>query len=81
MAAITPNSKNGKIISYRFRACVGRDAEGKQLFRSTTWTIPDGLTPSKAERAARKAAEQWEKTARAEYEEDLKKKAKEAEKE
>lgn len=72
MAAITPNSKNGKIISYRFRVCVGRDAEGKQLFRSTTWAIPDGLTPSKAERAARKAAEQWEKTARAEYEEDLK---------
>lgn len=72
MAAITPNKKNGKTISYRFRACVGRDESGKQIFRSTTWSVPDGLTPSKAEKAAQKASDLWEREARAEYEKDRK---------
>lgn len=72
MASITPNTKNGKIRSYRFRACVGRDKMNRQIFRSTTWSVPDGLTPSKADRSALKAAEQWEKQVRAEYEKDLK---------
>lgn len=72
MATITPNKKDGKTISYRFRACVGRDESGKQIFRSTTWSVPDGLTPSKAEKAAQKASDLWEKDARAEYEKDLK---------
>lgn len=72
MATITPNKKDGKTISYRFRVCVGRDESGKQIFRSTTWSVPDGLTPSKAEKAAQKASDLWEKDARAEYENDLK---------
>ena len=72
MAAITPNKKNGKTISYRFRACVGRDESGKQIFRSTTWNVPEGLTPSKGEKAAQKACGLWETEARAEYEKDLK---------
>ena len=71
MAAITPNTKNGKVLSYRFRACVGRDTLGKQVFRSTTWVIPDNIAPSKAEKAAYKAAELWEKSVRTEYEEDI----------
>ena len=71
MAAITPNKKNGKVISYRFRACVGRDESGKQIFRSMTWNIPEGLAPSRAEKAAQKAAVLWERDAKAEYEKDL----------
>ena len=71
MAAITPNKKDGKIISYRFRSCVGRNTEGKQVFRSMTWNVPAGLTPSKAEKAAQKAAERWESEVRAEYQQDL----------
>jgi len=71
MAAITPNKKNGKVISYRFRVCVGRDESGKQIFRSTTWSVPDGLAPSKAEKAAQKASVLWEQDAKAEYEKDL----------
>lgn len=67
MAAITPNLKNGKIISYRFRACVGRNESGKQVFRSKTWTVPEQLTPSKAQRAAQKAADTWEEESRSEY--------------
>lgn len=71
MAAITPNVKDGKTISYRFRSCVGRDAEGKQVFRSKTWNVPVGMPQAKTDKAAQKAAEQWERTIRQEYEKDL----------
>ena len=63
MAAITPKEKNGKVVSYRFRACVGRDEMGKQIFRSTTWIVPDGLTPARAAKAAQRAAVLWEREA------------------
>lgn len=49
--AVTLIVKDGKIRAYRFRACVGRDNTGRQIFRSITWSVPDGLTPSKAERS------------------------------
>ena len=71
MASITPNRKNGKITSYKFKACVGRDEFGKQIFRCTTWKIPDGMVPSRAEKSATKAALEWEKHARDEYQKDL----------
>lgn len=70
MASLIANQKDGKIVSYRFRACVGRDDFGKQIFKSSTWKVPEGLTPSKAEKAAQKAAEEWEKQTREEYEKD-----------
>jgi hypothetical protein len=56
MASIIPKTKDGKIISYKFKACVGRDDCGKQVFRCTTWKVPAGLVPSKAVKAAEKAA-------------------------
>lgn len=31
MATIQENRKNGKLVSYKFTACVGRDANGKQI--------------------------------------------------
>ena len=71
MAPFPSIKKNIKTISYRFRACVGRDESGKQIFRSTTWTAPQGLAPSKAEKAAQKAAALWERDVKAEYEKDL----------
>lgn len=72
MAAITPNKKDGKIVSYKFRACVGRDEAGKQIFRCTTWKVPTELSPAKADKAANRAAELWEKEVRSEYAKDLK---------
>jgi hypothetical protein len=33
MSAIKENKKNGKIISYKFTACLERDANGKQMRR------------------------------------------------
>ena len=71
MASIIPNTKEGKIISYKFKACVGRNDCGKQVFRCTTWKVPSGLGPVKAEKAAEKAAAAWEQEAKAEYEKDL----------
>lgn len=71
MAAITPNFKDGKIFSYRFRACVGRDKNNRQVFRTMTWKVPRGLTTNKADKAARKAAEEWEQREKEEYEKDI----------
>ena len=60
MAAIIQNKKDGKVVSYKFKACVGRDELGKQVFKCSTWKVPDGMTPSKAEKAAQRAAATWE---------------------
>ena len=71
MASITQNKKDGKVISYKFKACVGRDEFGKQVFRCHTWKAPENLMPSRIEKAAQKAAAEWEKQARDEYQKDL----------
>ena len=71
MATITPKLCNGKPVSFRFRACVGRDQTGKQVFRSTTWKVPLNSTQSRIERMARREAEKWEREVKIEYEKDL----------
>ena len=71
MASITQNKKDGKVISYKFKACVGRDEFSKQIFRCFTWKVPEGLIPSRAEKAAQKAAAEWEQKAKDEYKKDL----------
>ena len=68
MATIIANKKNGKIVSYRFRAYLGKNEFGEQIVKYTTWHIPDGMTPSKAAKAAEKAAGVWEKKAKEEHE-------------
>ena len=70
MASIRANRKKGKIISYRFTACVERDAAGRQVRKYLTWTPPDGLTPAKAKKMAEREAEKWEEEIRAEYQEE-----------
>lgn len=72
MATIIPNVKNGRVVSYKLRAFLGRDDTGRQITKYTTWRVPTGMTPAKAERAAQKAAQTWERQARSEYEQDLK---------
>ena len=37
MANITANKKNGKIVSFRFRVFIGRDANGRQQFKTKMW--------------------------------------------
>ena len=55
MASIIAISKNGKICSYKFKVYVGRDPSGKQVFRCSTWHVPDNLSPAKARKAAEKS--------------------------
>ena len=71
MATITPKEKDGKIIAFKFRTCVGRDENGRQVSRATTWKIPENLSMTRLTSAAQRAAADWEKQARAEYEKDL----------
>ena len=71
MAAIIQNKKDGKVVSYKFKACVGRDELGKQVFKCSTWKVPDVMTPSKAEKAAQRAAATWEHQVKEEYKKDL----------
>lgn len=60
--------KAGNVISYRLRACVGRDAQHKQIWRTTTIPRPEGLTPKKEEAEVKRQADAWEQEQRAEYE-------------
>ena len=65
MASITPyKNKDGVIVSYRFRACVGRDELGKQQFATKTVKLSDReakLTPKKLEAEMQRQADNWEK--------------------
>lgn len=58
------------MVSYRFTACLERDANGKQLRRHITWTPPAGLTPAKMKKAAERAADEWENELRLEFQKE-----------
>ena len=75
MANIRENKKNGKTISFRFTTCLERNAQGKQVRRYTTWTPPEGLTPSRARKAAERAADAWEDEIKAAYQKEKEAKA------
>lgn len=61
MASIKQNlDKNGKVLSYRFRACIGRDSMGKQQWVTKTVTPPSGLTPKKEIKEMQRQADEWE---------------------
>lgn len=75
MANIREKKKDGKIISYSFTVCLARDASRKQVRRFTTWTPPEGLAPTKARKAAERAADAWESEVRAEYQKEEEAKA------
>ena len=60
MAYIQEKVKGKKIVSFKFKACVGRDDNGKQIFKCTTWYPSADLTPAKARKEAQKAAANWE---------------------
>ena len=68
MASIRENKREGKVISYRFTVCLARDITGKQVRQSITWTPPEGMAPTKARKAAERAADAWEQEVKTEYE-------------
>ena len=71
MATVIENKKNGKTVSFKFRAYLGRNEIGKQINQYTTWFAPDDLTPAKALKAAEKAAAEWETRIKEQYEKEV----------
>ena len=67
MAYIQEKVKGKKIVSFKIKACLGRDLGGKQLFKCTTWYPPADLTPAKARKEAQKVAAIWEDEVRQAY--------------
>lgn len=60
--------KNGNIISYRVRVCVGRDEQYKQVWRTCTLPRPDGLTPAKERKEVERIADAWAEEQKADFE-------------
>ena len=50
--------------SYSIRVCVGRDVYGKQIWKTTTFTPPPGLTPKKRQKAVEVFAVEFEQKCR-----------------
>ena len=73
MASVKENrNRRGEIISYRFRACVGRDPSTlKQVWRTCTVDRPEDMTPKAEARHIRRAAEDWERQQRNDYKKGL----------
>ncbi len=64
MSTITERKKDGKVIAFKFVACIGRDADGKRICKGTTWKPPQGLTYAKARKLAEAEAYRWEQELR-----------------
>lgn len=60
-------NKNGEVIGYRFRACVGRNEAGKQQWRTKTVKRPTGMTPVKERKEIQRQADTWEQEQKAAY--------------
>lgn len=67
---VKKNSK-GEVVSYKFRCCVGRDDQNKQIWRTTTISKDDsrieGLTPKKLITALNSIKHEWDEMQKAEY--------------
>lgn len=65
-------NKAGETISYKFRCCVGRDEQYKQVWRTCTILREDprleGLTPKKLKDELNNIKHEWDKEQKAEYE-------------
>jgi integrase len=47
--------------TYQITVSCGYSSDGKKVLKTTTWTPPDGLTPSKLEKALHQVADEYEK--------------------
>ena len=67
MATLTTKTDDaGKPISYKFTCCVGRDDNGKQIWRTKTIKSP-GLTPKREKDYVADKMAEWEKQQKADY--------------
>ena len=64
--------KNGNVTTYKFRCCVGRDALGKQIWRSTSIDADDprlaDLTPARLRTELNTMKHLWDQEVKAQYE-------------
>lgn len=60
--------KDGKLLSYKIVVTLGRDENGKKIYRSTTIKRPEGLTPKREEKEVARIADEWEREQREIYE-------------
>ena len=67
MATIYPNKKDGKIISVKLKAYLGRDEHGKQIFRCKNWIPEKDMTEKKLLALAEKEAILFEYEATTQY--------------
>lgn len=61
MASVYPNRKDEKIVSFKFKVFLGRDENGKQKTKCTTWIPPKQSSESKLLLLAEKEAILWER--------------------
>lgn len=60
MASIVEKIKDKKIVSFKFKVCLGPDEHGKQIFKCKTWYPTADLTKAKARKEAERVAATWE---------------------
>ena len=60
MASIKEEGTRGKRLSYKFRVCLGRDENGRQISKAMRWNPPEDMTPAKARKEAQRVAAVWE---------------------
>ncbi len=71
MASIYPNRKNGKLVSFKFKVFLGRDEQGKQIFKCKTWSPKAISSESKITAQAQKEAIIWERQIAEEYQKSM----------
>ena len=60
MATITTKKdKAGNVTGYKVTLCVGRDEANKQIWRTCTLKMPEGLTPAKERKEVERQADAW----------------------
>ena len=60
MASIYPTYKDGKIVSFKFKAFRGKDQNGKQIFKCSTWYPDKPMSEKKMLSCAQREAILWE---------------------
>ena len=48
MSTIPSKKKDGKVVAFKFTTYVGKDDQGTQKYKTTTWKPPNGLSVAKA---------------------------------
>ena len=56
IASIKEERTRDKRLSYKFRVCLGRDENGRQISKAMRWNPPEGMTPAKARKEAQLVA-------------------------